>query len=133
MDKSSLHEKWLKRAKSNLVRAMMPKVEEIFYEDLCYDAQQAAEKSIKALLSFYNIKFRFVHDIGELLYTLEQNNIKVPDEIKESVILTNYAVETRYPSPYEPVTEEEYKVAVNLAGKVYSWVEELISNQIKLV
>ena len=133
MDKTSLHEKWLKRAKSNLVRATMSKVEDVFYEDLCYDAQQTAEKSIKALLTFYKIKFRFVHDIGELLFTLEQNNIRVPDEIKESVILTYYAVETRYPSPIEPVNEEEYKEAVKLAEKVYHWAEELISNQIRLI
>ena len=41
---------WLKRAKSNLARAKAGKVsEDILYEDLCFDAQQAAEKALKAL------------------------------------------------------------------------------------
>ena len=66
MDKTPIHQKWLKRAKSNLVRAKQPKPEEVYYEDLCYDAQQSVEKSFKAVLCFYNIKFRLVHDIGEL-------------------------------------------------------------------
>jgi HEPN domain-containing protein len=49
----------------------MPKPPEVFYEDLCYDAQQCVEKSIKGLLTFNNVKFRYVHDIGELLKTLK--------------------------------------------------------------
>ena len=36
-------------------------------EDLCFEAQQAAEKAIKAVLVFKGIKLRFVHDIAELL------------------------------------------------------------------
>ena len=43
---------WLKRAKSNLIRARQPKPEEVFWEDICFDAQQAAEKSLKALITF---------------------------------------------------------------------------------
>lgn len=100
MDKTPIHQKWLKRAKSNLVRAKQPKPEEVYYEDLCYDAQQSVEKSFKAVLCFHNIKFRLVHDIGELIYTLDSNGVKVPEEIKDASRLTNYAVETRYPSPY---------------------------------
>jgi len=37
---------WLKRAKSNLVRGQMVKPEDVFWEDLCYDAQQCVEKSL---------------------------------------------------------------------------------------
>jgi len=41
---------WLTRAKSNLARARAGKVsEEILYEDLCFDEQQAVEKALKAL------------------------------------------------------------------------------------
>jgi len=37
---------WLKRAKSNLIRAKQPKHEEEFLENLCFDAQQAVEESL---------------------------------------------------------------------------------------
>ncbi|MGE5682602.1 MAG: HEPN domain-containing protein [Bacillota bacterium] len=123
---------WLKRAKSNLVRAQMTKPEDVFWEDLCYDAQQCAEKSLKALLIFHQVKFRYVHDIGELLKTLKVNGISYPDDFNEAVILTDYAVETRYPIVSEPVTEEEYKEAVRIAELVYNWVESEIDRQYKL-
>jgi len=47
---------WLKSARSNLERAKMGKVSQgILYEDLCFDAQQAVEKSLKAILEALKI------------------------------------------------------------------------------
>lgn len=117
---------WLRRARSNLVRAKQPYPPEVLLEDLCFDAQQAAEKALKALLLFYGIPFRFVHDIAELLSLLERNGVALPEEISEAVILSDYAVEARYPGPMEPVTEEEYREAIALAGAVVGWVERLV-------
>jgi len=55
---------WLKRAKSNLARAKAGKVsEDILYEDLCFDAQQAAEKALKALCIVHGVKFSRVHEL----------------------------------------------------------------------
>ncbi len=117
---------WLRRAKSNLIRAKQPKHEEVFWEDLCFDAQQAVEKSLKALLLFHKIPFRFVHDIAELLTVLEQNGLSLPEQIRAAAELSDYAVEARYPGPMEPVTEDEYKEAVRIAEMVVSWVEGFI-------
>jgi len=117
---------WLRRAKSNLIRAKQPKHEEVFWEDLCFDAQQAVEKSFKALLLFHKIPFRFVHDIAELLTVLEQNGLSLPEQIRAAAELSDYAVEARYPGPMEPVTEDEYKEAVKTAEMVVSWVEGFI-------
>ena len=56
---------WLKRAKSNLARACVGKVvEDVLYEDLCFDAQQAVEKALKALCVMQGIRFGKVHDIA---------------------------------------------------------------------
>ncbi len=119
---------WLRRAKSNLIRARQPKHEEVLWEDFCFDAQQAAEKSLKALLLYHEIPFRFVHDIAELLTVLEQNGISLPEQIRAAAELSDYAVEARYPRPIEPVTEDEYKEAVTIAEMVVSWVEGLIGS-----
>ncbi len=54
-------EDWLARAQSNLSRANQPKPDDVYWEDLCFDAQQAAEKALKALLIKRNIPFRFSH------------------------------------------------------------------------
>jgi len=97
---------WLRRAKSNLIRAKQPKPEEVLWEDLCFDTQQAAEKALKAVLLARRIPFRFVHDIAELLTLLENQGVALAEEIKASAELTDYSVESRYPGPFEPVTEE---------------------------
>ena len=47
------------RAASNLARARQGRqCEEVLFEDLCFDAQQAAEKALKALLIFFGCKAR---------------------------------------------------------------------------
>lgn len=122
-------EEWLKKAKSNLAKAKIGKLsEEILYEDLCYDAQQAAEKSIKALLTSLNIQFPKTHSISELLTLIENAGISVPDKLKEAAILTDYAVSTRYPGDWEPVNERKYIKAVKLAERVYKWTEVKLKN-----
>jgi hypothetical protein len=44
----------------------------------------------------------------------------------EAVILSDYAVETRYPGNYEPVGEEEYLRALDIARSVCQWVVGII-------
>jgi HEPN domain-containing protein len=56
---------WLRRAKGNLARAKQTKPKDAFWEDLCFDAQQAAEKAIKAVLVSRDLEFRKTHDLRE--------------------------------------------------------------------
>ena len=104
-------------------RAQAGKVSEgILYEDLCFDCQQVVEKSLKALLVHIGVDFPWTHSIAELIELIEKTGIDIPEEIKDSVILTAYAVNTRYPGDYEFVDEEEYREAVRIAERVYRWV-----------
>ena len=113
----------IKRAKSNLAIAKQPRTEDIFLEDLCFETQQAAEKAFKAVLLSKGIQFRFVHDLAELLTLLEQNGIALPEEIRSAAALTDYSVEARYPGPFEPVTDDEFREALIIAENVVSWAE----------
>ena len=115
---------WLRRARSNLLRAQQPKPDGVLWEDLCFDAQQAVEKALKALLAHRGIPFRFTHDIAALLTELEQAGVDVPPGVISSAILTDYAVSARYLGTGEPVTEMEYLEAVTLATATVGWVEE---------
>ena len=117
---------WMRRAWSNLVRAEQPKPDEVLWEDQCFDAQQAAEKALKAVLLARRIRFRRVHDIGELVSLLVDNHLEFPEQVEEAVELTEYAVEARYPGPFEPVTEEEHAKAVELARAVVEWADSRI-------
>ncbi len=89
-------EDWLRRARSDLAL-------EVMYNDLCFHAQQAVEKSLKAVLIMERVDFRRVHHIGYLLGLLPQG-IPQPPEAIEAVTLTSYAVTTRYPGDYEEIT-----------------------------
>lgn len=120
-------QEWLRRAKSNLTLVSQPKLEQVYWEDLCFEAQQAAEKAIKAVLVLKGIRFRFVHDIAELLTLLEQNKMPVPEVVRAAAALTDYSVEARYPGPFEPVTENEFTEALHIAKAVVSWAESQIS------
>ena len=125
MKNRALVKQWLIRARSNLDRARAGKIQKtILYEDLCFDCQQAVEKYLKALLIAHDLESPHTHIIAHLVETLEQNRISVPDGVKSSVDLTEYAVHTRYPGLYEPVTEEEYREALEVTECVHAWVSK---------
>jgi len=119
-------QEWLKRAKGNLALAKQPKPKEAFWDDLCFDAQQAVEKSMKAVLIDRGIDFPKTHNIRALLELLDPTGSEISKEIWQAISLTQYAVETRYPGPAEPVTRNEYRQAVALAQKVVKWAENII-------
>lgn len=121
---------WLKRAESNLMRAKADiALEGVYLEDLCFDTQQAAEKAIKAVFLFRNIRFPHVHDLTQLLSMLAQNGEPISDAVKEAGRLTRFAVATRYPGLSEPVTQEEYHQAIVIAETVFAWAEICIEGK----
>jgi HEPN domain-containing protein len=117
---------WLVRAKGHLALAKQPKPEGAFWEDQCFLAQQAAEKALKAVYQHRGLLFRYTHDLEELGKGLEDHGVPIPPLVKEAIILTRYAFETRYPGPFEPVTAEEYQEAVRLATAVVDWADGII-------
>lgn len=118
---------WLSRAKSNLQRAQADaRLPGVYLEDLCFDAQQAAEKAIKAVLLRGRIPFPYVHDLTALLTLLQEAGEAVPEHIREAARLTRFAVVARYPGAAEPVSQKEYQHAVAIAEAVVSWAERLL-------
>lgn len=116
---------WLNRARSNLARARL-RAEGVYLEDLCFDAQQAAEKAIKAVLIHRKMRFPYVHDLAALLTLVEQSGQAIPEPIKRAARLTRYALVTRYPGLAEPVSQREYEEAVSMAEAVVRWAERII-------
>ncbi len=124
---------WLKRAKSNLMLAKnIPHDDfmifggDIFFEEPCYELQQAVEKSLKAMLLHNGIIFPKTHDIDLLIKLLRNNFIEVPEKILDASIMTQYAVRTRYPDEIRKVTKEEYEEAIAIAENVYNWAKSLV-------
>ncbi len=116
---------WLNRARSNLLQAKDEKPS-VYLEDLCFQAQQATEKAIKAVLLHRNIHFPYIHDLAELVNLLRKGGEHIPPEVEQAVELTDFAVEARYPSTAEAVTREEYQETLGLAEKVVRWAEDIV-------
>lgn len=119
---------WLRHAQSDLVVAKGPLAPGVLYETLCFHAQQAAEKSIKAVLIHHSIEFPYTHSIARLITVTKENAISWPAELDDAAELSDYAVQLRYPSAYVEVTEEEYVQAIAVAEKVFQWAEGVVAN-----
>jgi len=110
---------------------MVARTEElgIYLEDLCFNAQQAAEKAIKALLIQHDVEFPYVHDLAELLTLLERAGHEVPESIRQAERLTRFAIFARYPGLAPPTSREEYREALALAEAVVRWAEESLRSE----
>lgn len=118
---------WLNRARSSLSLAYAQS-DETYYEDLCYQAEQAAEKAIKAIFIALKRHFPYTHDIHLLVTLLEDDGVEIPDEIFQAGRLTVYAVQTRYPGFSIPIDENHYRQALSLAESVIVWSERVITS-----
>ncbi len=89
-----------------------------FAEGTAFHSQQAAEKYLKAFLVWHQIEFQKTHDIEALLRLAEKVDDKLPEILREAVILTPYGVDYRYPGEYPEVTIADAKRALRLADCV---------------
>jgi len=118
---------WLRRARSNLARArLLAGAPDVVYEDLCFDAQQAAEKALKAVLVHRGTAFPKTHALAELLTLVARAGVELPAEVREATLLTPYAVEARYPGLWEEVTPSDHQEALRVAQRVVAWAEVII-------
>jgi len=128
------YEEWIKRAKGSL---KIPKAfvnittdNDFYYEDLCYQAQQAVEKALKGFLIYFEFEPEFTHNIETLMEELEKFT-EIPANIREAIDLTKFAVITRYPGEYEEITKDKYEKAVKIAQECLDWVEQTIKENDK--
>jgi HEPN domain-containing protein len=77
-----LAEQLLRRAADDeaAARAMLP-LESVTDAIVGFHAQQAVEKSIKAVLAARNVDFPFIHDIGGLAELCDEVGVSLPDEL----------------------------------------------------
>ena len=120
-------EEWMVHARSDMALAKRGKDDpDILPQQVCFHAQQAVEKALKAVLLAKNVDFPLTHDIVELLDIFEGADISLPVGFSETAILTPYAVEARYPGFWEDISEKDVEEALQLAEMVLSWVRKQV-------
>ena len=98
----------------------------ILFEDLCFNAHQAAEKALKAVCLVQGMDIPKTHSLVHLMDILEAGGIDIPKNVRDADILTQYAVQSRYPSIIEEISRSEYRDALKLAAQVVFWAEAII-------
>jgi HEPN domain-containing protein len=122
-----LPEQWMSHAASDMRLANLAAGDELVcQEQVCFHAQQAAEKAIKAVLLSRQIEFPLTHDIEELLEIAENAGIPQLDQIREAGSLTPYAVEARYPGFWSEISVTEAKEALKTEEQTLSWARNLL-------
>ena len=111
---------WLLHARSDLAIASVRKSPRVMYANLCFHAQQAAEKSIKAVLAQHEVSFGRSHDLAYLLGLLPPS-LSIPVSLVELPVLNKFAVQYRYPGDIPVVDAKQRKRAVRLALDAVEW------------
>ena len=116
---------WIAYARSDLLLAETTPPSGVYLEHLCYHAQQAAEKAIKAIIMHLTREeAAFSHNIRRLIRDASIAGAPpVPLSQARAEALTRYAGITRYPANLGEVDEAEWRQAVADARAVVEWAE----------
>ena len=97
-----------------------------FLSTVCFHSQQAAEKYLKAFLTYHQIEFPKTHDIDKLLDLVTPTDSKLSESLRDVIVLTNYGVDARYPGDFPDVSSSDAQQAIQMAEKVRGLVLELL-------
>lgn len=122
---------WIRKAENDLKNAAftLQMEEECPTDTVCFHAQQCVEKYLKALLVLSSVDFPRTHDIRRLLMFLPQD-LAAALSPADQERLTDYAVATRYPGDYEPISLKEARRAVQLARAARRAVRKLLPKEV---
>lgn len=99
-DQNDYLKNWIFRANEDIavIEKLFESGPELFASSICFHAQQAVEKFLKAYLVFHGIDFPKTHDLDFLLLECKKVNNKVFDIDLGS--LTDFGVSIRYPDDF---------------------------------
>ncbi len=116
-----LASQWMEKARHDLFTARrVLDAEDGPTDTPCFHAQQAVEKTLKAILTAAGIRYGRVHDLMPLL---EESANLIPDleQFREVCAqLSEYAVQVRYPSESADPDRTDADNAVQAAGEIFA-------------
>ena len=123
---------WVLKAESDLkTAALLLRVRRDCLTDIvCFHVQQCVEKYVKAMLVLNAIEFPRTHQIS-LLLALVPAQVRPVLTPQEQDRLTEYAVTTRYPGDYDPISREEARQAVQTARRLRNQVRRRLPEVVR--
>jgi len=119
--KADLVRGWLLKAESDLAGARVCLDATQALDAVCFHAQQAAEKCIKAYLTASGIEFPFIHNLEKLIDLCARDDAAFTGIKRLGQELTPYAVELRYDAEFWPSLETA-RQALDAATEVRDFV-----------
>jgi HEPN domain-containing protein len=89
-----------------------------------FHAQQAVEKSIKAVLAARDIEYGKTHQLNYLVGQLTENGLDLPSSVIEADELSPWAVEFRYETNPEPSLDRI--ATLRLIEDIWRWANTVI-------
>jgi HEPN domain-containing protein len=126
-DQNDYLKTWLFRAKEDIavIEKLFESEPELYASTICFHAQQAVEKFLKAFLVFHNIDFPKSHDLDYLL--LECKKIDAKNFDIDLGSLTDFGVSIRYPDDFYLPDKDETAQYRGIALKVKKVIEDIIN------
>jgi len=126
--RAELIAQWLEYAAGDLKTAISLRQQEgIPLRNICYMAQQSAEKTMKCLFVYLGIEVMKSHDLVYLYKKLPDKAL-TEIELKDLAWLSYWAVEARYPGDWPDVDFADADRATEFAEKLYRNVEKVIED-----
>jgi len=97
-------------------------------DTVCFHLQQAAEKMLKAVLSFAGVRYPLTHDMDELLALASPYLPALSAFLDRFEAFAPYAVELRYSSSFYP-SEDEVAAGLELVRELRCLVTSLLPAQ----
>lgn len=123
---------WLEQAQEDL-RSAQHLVETDFRYLACFQAQQAAEKALKALLYYQGEELVIGPSVEQLCQKASTYLPEIKERCEDWGYLDNFYVPTRYPNALPPGTiparvydERAAQLAVGLASEVLDFVRQRV-------
>ena len=98
-------------------------------EAVGFHAQQAVEKSMKAVLAHRSVEYQWTHQLERLVTLLRNAGISYPPELLETVALTPFAMELRYdvlPIHDDAAAPFDRKWAKRCVGRIVEWASSVV-------
>ena len=81
-------------------------------DTVCFHAQQAVEKSLKAVLALHDVEYPWRHDIDELVELVRPFAPEIGPYEDRIIGMTPFAVEIRYDTEFEPSLEKASEAVI---------------------
>jgi HEPN domain-containing protein len=98
---------------------------------VAFHCQQAAEKALKAYLTWRDEPFRRIHDLEELVEQCRALDAAFGSLVPAARRLTVYAVDPRYPSDFSTPSPDDVRLARQLAEEVVAFVLARVSPSVR--